>query len=54
MDLLVEGKQNKVIAQELGISPRTVELHRAKVMSKLNANSLSSVVRIALSASAEN
>ncbi len=50
MDLLVEGKQNKVIAQELGISPRTVELHRAKVMSKLCANSLSDVVRTAMTA----
>lgn len=50
MDLLVEGKQNKVIAQELGISHRTVELHRAKVMGKLSAHSLSNVVRIALAA----
>ena len=48
MQLLVEGKQNKVIAHELGISPRTVELHRAKVMEKLKAHSLSDVVRIAL------
>lgn len=48
MDLLVEGKQNKVIAQELGISPRTVELHRSKVMEKLRAHSLSEVVRAAM------
>lgn len=48
MDLLVEGKQNKVIAQELGISPRTVELHRSKVMEKLCAHSLSEVVRAAM------
>lgn len=48
MDLLVEGKQNKVIAIELDISPRTVELHRAKVMEKLQAHTLSEVVRTAI------
>lgn len=48
MDMLVDGKQNKVIAQELGISPRTVELHRSKVMDKLSAHSLSEVVRAAI------
>ena len=48
MELLVDGKQNKVIARELNISPRTVELHRAKVMEKLHAHSLSDVVRTAL------
>ena len=48
MDLLVEGKQNKVVAQELDISPRTVELHRSKVMDKLCAHSLSEVVRAAM------
>jgi len=48
MDLLVDGKQNKVIANELNISVRTVELHRAKVMQKLNAHSLSDVVRTSI------
>jgi len=48
MALLVDGKQNKVIAQELNISPRTVELHRSRVMDKLQAHSLSEIVRIAL------
>jgi len=48
MDLLVSGKQNKVIANELNISVRTVELHRAKVMEKLNAHSLSDVVRTSI------
>ena len=48
MELLVAGKQNKVIARDLGISPRTVELHRAKVMEKLQVRSLSEIVRIAL------
>jgi two-component system response regulator FixJ len=43
------GKANKVIAQDLGISPRTVEVHRANLMRKLGATSLSELVRIALS-----
>lgn len=54
LDLLVEGNQNKVIAAKLGISPRTVELHRARVMEKLEARSLSEIVRIALIASDQN
>lgn len=49
MDLMVAGKHNKTVASVLGISPRTVELHRARVMDKLQAKSLSDVVRIALS-----
>lgn len=49
MELLVEGKINKVIAMELGISVRTVEAHRARIMEKLHANSLSDIVKIALS-----
>ena len=48
MDLLVDGKQNKTIAHELNISVRTVELHRAKVMQKLDAHSLSDVVRTSI------
>lgn len=47
---LVAGKANKVIAFDLGVSPRTVELHRANVMAKLGARSLSEAVRVALSA----
>jgi two-component system response regulator FixJ len=47
---LVAGRQNKVIAQDLGISPRTVEIHRANLMTKLGARSLPEVVRVALSA----
>jgi two-component system response regulator FixJ len=48
MDGLVAGKRNKQIAESLFISFRTVELHRASIMEKLNANSLSDIVRIAL------
>jgi two-component system, LuxR family, response regulator FixJ len=48
MDLLVTGRRNKEIARELFISFRTVELHRAKIMEKLDAKSLSDVVRIAM------
>jgi two-component system response regulator FixJ len=45
---VVAGKMNKVIAHELGISQRTVEVYRANVMSKTHANGLSELVRIAL------
>lgn len=48
MNLLAEGKHNKIIANELNISVRTAEAHRAKVMKKLQADSLSDIVRIAL------
>lgn len=47
---LIDGGTNKVIAQKLGISPRTVELHRAQVMSRLNAGSLTVLLQIALAA----
>jgi len=45
---LVDGKPNKVIAYDLGISPRTVEVYRANVMSKMQADSLSDLVRMVL------
>jgi two-component system response regulator FixJ len=48
LERLVAGKANKVIAFELGISPRTVEVYRANVMSKMQADSLSELVRMAL------
>ncbi|WP_309628228.1 response regulator [Brevundimonas sp.] len=50
---LVEGRSNKEIATELAISPRTVEIFRAKVMSKMQANSLSALVRMGLASPAE-
>jgi len=50
LELLVAGKANKVIAYELDISPRTVEIHRARVMDKMEAKSLSDLVRAALAA----
>ena len=51
---LVAGKPNKVIAFDLGISPRTVEIYRAHVMTKMNAGSLSELVRMALVAGVLN
>ncbi len=45
---LVIGNPNKVIAHELGISPRTIEIHRARVIEKMNARNLSHLVRLAI------
>ncbi|MFN7056684.1 response regulator transcription factor [Hyphomonas sp.] len=47
---LVDGQTNKAIAETLDISPRTVEIHRANVMEKMGASSLSTVLRIAFAA----
>jgi two-component system response regulator FixJ len=46
LDLLILGKQNKQIAQDLGVSPRTVEIHRARVMEKMDAQSVAELVRM--------
>jgi two-component system response regulator FixJ len=49
---LVAGHPNKVIAFDLGISPRTVEIYRANLMTKMQASSLSALVRMAIVAGA--
>jgi two-component system response regulator FixJ len=48
MTMLAEGKANKVIANELGISSRTIEAHRARIMEKLEVGSLADIVRISM------
>lgn len=50
LDGLVAGLPNKSIAYDLGISPRTVEIHRGRVMGKMRARSLSELVRLSLAA----
>jgi two-component system response regulator FixJ len=45
---LVSGRANKIIAHELGISPRTVEVYRANLMTKMQAKSLSELIRMTL------
>jgi two-component system response regulator FixJ len=52
LDGLVAGLPNKTIAYDLGISPRTVEVYRANVMTKMEAASLSDLVRMAILAGA--
>jgi FixJ family two-component response regulator len=48
LELMTSGKQNKAIAQDLGISPRTIEIHRARVMEKMGAQSVAELVRMML------
>ena len=50
LDGLAEGLPNKTIAYDLGISPRTVEIHRANLMTKLGVRSLSEALRVAFAA----
>ncbi len=48
LNCLVKGRSNKIAAHELGISPRTIEVHRARIMDKLKARNLSDIVRVSL------
>jgi len=50
LDLLITGLPNKAIANQLGASPRTIEVHRARVLEKLKAHSLPDLVRLVLAA----
>lgn len=48
LDLVASGKSNKVMAADLGVSQRTIEIHRARVMEKMQAGSLAQLVRMTL------
>jgi two-component system, LuxR family, response regulator FixJ len=48
LELVTSGKPNKIMAADLGVSQRTVEIHRARVMEKMGASSLAQLVRMVL------
>jgi FixJ family two-component response regulator len=53
MAQVIEGRPNKLIADELGLSTRTVETHRAHIIEKMGATSLSHLVRMAIAVTPE-
>ena len=53
MELVVGGDVNKVVAYKLGISPKTVELHRSRIMAKMQASTLTQLVRMSIQGEAE-
>ncbi|UIY31246.1 LuxR C-terminal-related transcriptional regulator [Neorhizobium galegae] len=50
LSLVAEGLSNKAIARQLGISPKTVEIHRSNVMSKMEVTSSNALIRMVISA----
>ena len=54
LDWLAEGRSNKMIARELDISPRTVEIHRANMMTKIGARHSAEAVRLRIEAGLDN
>lgn len=54
MDMVTEGRSNKEIANTLGVSAKTIEAHRARVMEKMRAGSLAELVRMALAVSGDH
>ncbi|HEU6442224.1 MAG TPA: AroM family protein, partial [Microvirga sp.] len=50
LSLAAEGLSNKAIGRQLGISPKTVEIHRSKVMSKMEVSSTGALIRLIVSA----
>ena len=48
LELVTSGKPNKIMAADLGVSQRTIEIHRARVMEKMHAHSLAQLVRMVL------